>query len=125
MDYAYGYQNCRDLANGKYDRSCFNEKIEKHKLSGLSTKVLCPDDNDKTKESICSAKKAVQNADSWAYIGVGTYWSKKGAKVIPFPPEKTKAKAVAERHHPRALFRRVECTDQDDDDDVIIDVVEE
>ncbi|KAJ8111527.1 hypothetical protein ONZ43_g5602 [Nemania bipapillata] len=77
LDYAYGYNGCAALPNGNFDRSCVQYADPK--------KVLCPDDDDDSKESLCKADFSGTNADTYSFVGAGIFYTQECKRTIPYP----------------------------------------
>lgn len=87
-DYAYGLTAAYYLALGKYDRSCITYK-RKH--------PLC-DPGNLGKEGICDGKYSEWNADTYAILASGVFFSQRCNRQIPLPsnlPEVTDAQSSA------------------------------
>ncbi|KAI4193781.1 MAG: hypothetical protein LQ350_008145 [Teloschistes chrysophthalmus] len=68
FDYAYGVQNCLDLAAG-------SRKMPDDRALKKDGTPYCPDPNDNTKPGICDPTFSIDNADSLALIASGTWFS--------------------------------------------------
>ncbi|KAH7380166.1 SGNH hydrolase-type esterase domain-containing protein [Pyrenochaeta sp. MPI-SDFR-AT-0127] len=79
LDYAYGFTTSYQLALGVFDRSCA-PWIKNKKTS----KILCPKANGE--EGVCDEKYSGKNADSFALVAAGIYFSEKCNRAIPLPP---------------------------------------
>jgi hypothetical protein len=75
MDYAYGFAACYRLALGVFDRSCVPYK---------GKNALCPDKDGK--EGVCKDEIASKNADNYAFVAAGIYYTDKCKRAIPLPP---------------------------------------
>ncbi|KAF2126194.1 hypothetical protein P153DRAFT_388939 [Dothidotthia symphoricarpi CBS 119687] len=75
LDIAYGYTASYHLSRGLFDRSCVIYK---------GTKALCP--NAKGQEGLCDAEDSGKNADSYALVAAGIYYTNRCNRVIPLPP---------------------------------------
>lgn len=84
LDYAYGVKHSWQLTRGVFDRS----------KSGYTKQgiILCPDKNGK--EGICRPNRALDNADSYAMLGAGVYFTKNCRKNIPLLPGTERRLAV-------------------------------
>ncbi|KAJ9480771.1 hypothetical protein VN97_g12756 [Penicillium thymicola] len=89
LDYAYGYEASRDLALGKHDRSCWLYG-QRDALRGKALRGPEIGDNFHS-ESVCNAKLSKNNADSYALVAAGLYFSAHCHKTIPTPPPSTNA----------------------------------
>ncbi|KAI9149590.1 lysine-specific metallo-endopeptidase domain-containing protein [Paramyrothecium foliicola] len=120
-DYAYGFNGCYQLAQGAFNRDCAPYKKKDPKKE---SDVLCPDPDDRLKESWCVPELEMKNADTWAFIAAGTYFSKECDKEIPLPelpelPGQSKANRTARRgtamtKSPKLFTRADECVGFDD-----------
>jgi hypothetical protein len=88
LDYAYGFTGCTELAQGTFDRSC----APYFKVTG--SKPLCPQADDT--EGICAAEISAQNADTYAHVAAGIYFSRMCNKVIPYPAPSSNANSKRE-----------------------------
>ncbi|GFF25735.1 glucan endo-1,3-alpha-glucosidase agn1 [Aspergillus udagawae] len=101
QDYAYGWESCKLLAEGTFDRGCQAYK-------GLKGN-LCADSKDPTKDGVCNADFSAQNADTWAVIAAGIFFSHETGRQIPlYPPTPVSARAVS------GLSARAGCVRHDD-----------
>ncbi|PGH01609.1 hypothetical protein AJ79_07857 [Helicocarpus griseus UAMH5409] len=80
-DYAYGISACINLAMGGFDRSC--TKYGEHDQA--RGKPLCPDRVNPTLEGTCDEKFSEYNADSWAMIAAGRYFTARCGRDAPLP----------------------------------------
>lgn len=83
LDYAYGVNDCKDLALDQFDRSerpygTGNNKY-KNKKKGI---LFCPSKDDDQKEGICDPEFAQTNADSYALVAAGVYFSDQCGKPL-------------------------------------------
>lgn len=100
-DYAYGWESCKELAEGTFNRGC-------QEYTGLQGK-LCPDKDDSTKEGLCDSKFSALNADTWAVVAAGIFFSHELERQIPlYPPNHVSARAVS------GLSARAGCVRHDD-----------
>ncbi|GFF57063.1 mutanase [Aspergillus udagawae] len=100
-DYAYGWESCKELAEGTFNRGC-------QVYTGLQGK-LCPDKDDSTKEGLCDSKFSARNADTWAVVAAGIFFSHELERQIPlYPPNHVSARAVS------GLSARAGCVRHDD-----------
>ncbi|GES66464.1 esterase [Aspergillus terreus] len=56
-----------------------------------NSELLCPDPNNLGQEGICDSKLSAYNADSWALVVVGGYYTKICGRQIPLPEESSSA----------------------------------
>ncbi|CAO2648048.1 Nn.00g089700.m01.CDS01 [Neocucurbitaria sp. VM-36] len=75
LDYAYGFSASYQLALGVFDRSCVPYKGDK---------ALCPNSNGE--EGVCDKEFSGKNADSYALVAAGIYYTNKCKRAIPLPP---------------------------------------
>jgi hypothetical protein len=80
--------------------------------------ILCPDPNDSTKETICPATTAPKNADSYAFVACGVWFSSKlsAGSFVPLPPSAppTGAKAKREEDCDPSDWLPIDAFDDDD-----------
>jgi hypothetical protein len=76
-DYAYGWEACKALADGTFDWGCSDYANK--------TKTLCPDPTPDGPDGQCSAELSAANADNWAMVAAGIYFSQKCKRIIPIP----------------------------------------
>lgn len=78
-DFAYGFTGCEQLAAGTFDRSCAQyadpDKVKCAKPDGT--------------EGVCDASKSAFNADTYAHVAAGVFFSERCNKEIPFPQPAT------------------------------------
>ncbi|KAH2034642.1 hypothetical protein KXV65_000174 [Aspergillus fumigatus] len=78
-DYAYGWESCKALAEGTFNRGC-------QEYAGLKG-FLCEDKNNPGKDGVCDPDFSVVNADTWAVVAAGIFFSQELGKQIPlYPP---------------------------------------
>ncbi|KAL3463731.1 SGNH hydrolase-type esterase domain-containing protein [Aspergillus heterothallicus] len=58
-----------------------------------SSTLLCPDPNNPGQEGICDSGLSAYNADSWALVVVGGYYTRKCGRQIPLPEESSSSSA--------------------------------
>ncbi|KAH6720758.1 SGNH hydrolase-type esterase domain-containing protein [Leptodontidium sp. MPI-SDFR-AT-0119] len=87
-DYAYGYTFCAQLAAGNFDRSCMTAK-----MTG-NPKIMCPDASGN--EGICLGTDSAKNADTYAFVAAGVWYTSKCNAPIPLPDPVTK-RSVGQR----------------------------
>ena len=75
-DYAYGWEACKELAAGTFNRGCQDYKM----LKGPLCKVP---GSDPAMDGICEAKFSAANADTWAVIAAGIFFSEHWKNQIP------------------------------------------
>ncbi|KAJ5951187.1 uncharacterized protein N7479_009600 [Penicillium vulpinum] len=80
-DYAYGWESCKQLAEGTFNRGC-------EEYAGLKG-MLCADPSNPKKDGVCNADFSANNADTWAVIAAGIFFSEVGQKAIPLDPPTT------------------------------------
>lgn len=66
-DFAYGWESCKLLAEGTFNRGC-------QPYAGLKGN-LCADPSDPTKDGVCNADFSKTNADTWAVVAAGIFFS--------------------------------------------------
>jgi hypothetical protein len=72
-DYAYGVNDCLQLAEGKFDRSKASYSDPKD--------PLCADSEGN--EGLCQPVKSILNADSIMFVALGIYFSQEYVVAIP------------------------------------------
>ncbi|KAJ5824724.1 hypothetical protein N7447_007064 [Penicillium robsamsonii] len=94
-DYAYGWESCKELAAGTFNRGC-------QEYAGLMG-MLCANPTDPKKDGVCDANFSEHNVDTWAVVAAGTFFSEAAGKAIPLYP-------------PTAVFTRADsgCIQHDD-----------
>ncbi|KAF3920067.1 hypothetical protein AA313_de0200233 [Arthrobotrys entomopaga] len=90
-DYAYGYNGCTQLPLGEFDRSCAQY------AASTAGGVLCPTATGA--EGVCPAEFSAQNADTYAHVAAGIYFTQRCSRDIPYPPPSAPGtkRAVARR----------------------------
>lgn len=76
-DFAYGWESCKALADGTFNRGCQDYANK--------PKTLCPNPAPDGLDGKCLAELSAENADNWAVIAAGIYFSQKSKKAIPIP----------------------------------------
>ncbi|KAJ5518742.1 Esterase SGNH hydrolase-type [Penicillium expansum] len=76
-DFAYGWESCKALAAGTFNRGCQDYANK--------PKTFCPSPAPEGLDGICSAALSVENADNWAVVAAGVYFSRKCKTIIPIP----------------------------------------
>lgn len=79
LDYAYGIRACLELAGGVFNRGC--TPYGQHDQERNRPK--CPAQGNPTLEGICDAELSAQNADSWAMVAAGQYFSARCSRHVP------------------------------------------
>jgi hypothetical protein len=88
-DFAYGWESCKLLAEGTFNRGC-------QPYASLKGN-LCADPNDPTKDGVCNADFSKTNADTWAVVAAGIFFSENVGTEVPLvPPNPVSAQAVSE-----------------------------
>ncbi|CAG8112343.1 unnamed protein product [Penicillium nalgiovense] len=77
-DYAYGWESCKELAAGTFNRGC-------QRYAGLKG-FLCANPSEPTKDGVCDPDFSARNADTWAVIAAGIFFSDAVGKAIPLYP---------------------------------------
>ncbi|PYI12923.1 mutanase [Aspergillus violaceofuscus CBS 115571] len=77
-DFAYGWESCKLLAEGTFNRGC-------QRYAGLKGN-LCADPSDPSKDGICDAKFSLTNADTWAVVAAGIFFSENVGTEVPLVP---------------------------------------
>ncbi|KAI0380577.1 SGNH hydrolase [Hypomontagnella monticulosa] len=80
LDYAYGYDGCFKLAEGSFNRGCVS--YAKH-----HSKAFCPVAPNSNVEGLCPPEKSAENADSYAFVAAGVYFSRQCNRIIASPPD--------------------------------------
>ncbi|TGO66845.1 hypothetical protein BOTNAR_0053g00380 [Botryotinia narcissicola] len=81
IDYAYGVQNCLDLAAGSYMMPEFRES----RIVEGEIEYICPSEEDPEKPGLCDPNLSIDNADTLAIIAGGLWFSDKAQCNRVFP----------------------------------------
>lgn len=76
-DFAYGWASCKALADGTFNRGCQDYANK--------PKTLCPNPAPDGPDGICSRELSGENADNWAVVAAGIYFSQKCKTIIAIP----------------------------------------
>jgi lysophospholipase L1-like esterase len=99
IDVAYGFSSSQQLALGTFDRSC---------APYARGKALCPNDNGE--EGVCNEALSALNADNYAFVAAGIYYSNKCKRAIPLPQLPPPDSRIKRRDdQKKALAARAEC----------------
>lgn len=85
FDYAYGLTYCLELAAGNFDRTCMTDRLEQ-KAGSKKQKKLCPIVNGR---EICPGENTANNADTYAFVAAGVWFSTQCKTAIAIPPPAT------------------------------------
>ena len=83
LDYAYGVNDCKELALGQFDRSKRPYGKGNDKYKNKKQRILfCPSNDDPEKEDTCDPEDAQINADSYALVAAGVYFTDQCGKTL-------------------------------------------